>query len=95
MYNSDKISNLRETLDAIQASIANLNNYLEQLTSKKENIGDWISEGEVKKITGLSRSTLLKLRKEGQVSSSTLSGKQNFYRLSDFSKLLNQNEQNR
>ena len=50
---------------AIQASINNLNNYLEQLTAKKENIGDWISEDDAKKRTGLSRSTLLKLRTFG------------------------------
>jgi len=58
-------------------------------------IDDWITEKEAIRITGLCRSTLLKLRKEGELTSSTLSGKENFYRLSDIKKLLDLNETKR
>lgn len=95
MYNSDQISNLDKKLDAIGVYINSLNIYLEQLTSEKENIGEWISENEAKRLTGLSKSTLLKLRKEGRIRSSTLSGKKIFYRRSDFNNLLDKNEQKR
>src|SRR4051812_41229597 len=61
---------------------------------KKEQqlFGMWISEKELIKLTGLSRNTLLKLRKEGRITRSTISGKKNYYRLSDFKRILDENE---
>lgn len=59
---------------------------------KDQLFGEWVEEKEVIIMTGLSRNTLFKLRQEGRITRSTLSGKQNYYRLSDFKKLLNRNE---
>jgi hypothetical protein len=52
----------------------------------------WISESEVRALTGLSRNTLLKLRQDGKILRSTISGKKNFYRIDDFKKLLDKNQ---
>ena len=57
--------------------------------------GDWISETEAVELTNLSKSTFLILRKEGKLSSSSISGKANFYRLSQIKELLEENEKNR
>ncbi len=57
--------------------------------------GDWISENEAVELTNLSKSTFLILRKEGKLTSSSISGKANFYRLSQIKELLEENEKNR
>jgi hypothetical protein len=66
---------------------------LQKLQKEKAAFGDWVPESEAIAITGLSKSTLLNLRNSGKISSSTISGKQPYYRLSDFKKLLDKNEQ--
>lgn len=81
--------------EMLQIELSYLKDLMEQLIEAHNKIEDWITEKEAIRISGLSRSTLLKLRKEGQLTSSTLSGKQNFYRISDFKKLLDINEQKR
>jgi len=64
-----------------------------ELNKKKEQVlGDFISEQQVKEITGLSRGTLLKLRNEGHISRSSIGGKSNFYRAGDFRRLLERRE---
>lgn len=55
-------------------------------------IQDWIDEDMVKKMTGLSKSTLYNLRKTGKLTSSKLSERKLFYRVSDLSRLLDHNE---
>jgi hypothetical protein len=82
-------------LDSLQATVDYLKELLEKMMTRDAKIDDWITEKEAIRITGLCRSTLLKLRKEGELTSSTLSGKQNFYRLSDIKKLLDLNETKR
>ena len=62
---------------------------------KEKVFGDWISENEAVELTNLSKSTFLILRKKGKLSSSSISGKANFYRLSQIKKLLEENEKNR
>ncbi len=59
---------------------------------KTELLGDWIEEKEVIAITGLSRNTLLKLRQEGHITRSSIAGKRNYYKASDFKKLMSKNE---
>lgn len=95
MLNNDYSSDTNNKPDSLQATIDSLKNLVEQLLMEHKRIEDWITEKEAIEITSLSRGTLLKLRKSGKISSSTLSGKQNFYRLSDFKKLLELNEQKR
>ena len=65
---------------------------LYKLQKERTTFGEWVPEKEVIAVTGLSRATLLKLRNAGKVTSSTISGKQLYYRLSDFKKLLDKNE---
>ncbi|MHB8261883.1 MAG: hypothetical protein ACYDCN_13700 [Bacteroidia bacterium] len=85
----NKINDLQETLN----TMADVIKKMERNTMA---FGDWISEEEVLKMpnVSISRSRLWELRKQGRVSSSSLNGKQLFYRLSDFKKLLDENEQN-
>jgi len=59
---------------------------------REKMFGEWLSEEDVIAATGLSRGTLFKLYKEGKVGRSKLSGKRNYYRLSDFRMLLDKNE---
>ena len=95
MLNNELILNNDSKLDSLQAAVIYLKELVEQLITKQNKIDDWVNEKEAMKITGLSKGTLLKLRKDGRITSSTLSGKQNFYKISDFKKLLEQNEQTR
>lgn len=95
MPNNELILNNDSTLDSLQAAVIYLKELVEQLITSQHKIEDWVNEKEAMKITGLSRGTLLKLRKDGRITSSTISGKQNFYRISDFKKLLDLNEQTR
>ena len=81
------------SMESLYDTIQYLKNLLEEKINQVTSIGEWIPEYEAMRISGLSRGTLLKLRKQGKLSSSTLSGKQNFYRVKDFEQLLNENEQ--
>jgi len=84
-----------QKLSFIENKLSDIFKKIEPVTIPPNPLGDWIVESEAKKITGLSRSTLLKMRRDGLISSSTISGKQNYYRITDFEKLLTKNEQNR
>lgn len=65
---------------------------LEEILLSNQSVGDWIDEETAKRLTGLGKSTLYKLRKEGKITSSRLSKRKVFYRLSDLSRLLDENE---
>ncbi len=95
MPQTELILDTTSKLDSLQATVDYLKELLEKMMTRDAKIDDWITEKEAIRITGLCRSTLLKLRKEGELTSSTLSGKQNFYRLSDIKKLLDLNETKR
>ena len=87
-------SEILTRLGLLQRAVEHLTAILEA-GKGKATLGDWISEAEAIGLTGLSRGTLLKLRNEGTISCSTLSGKSNFYRIGDFKKLLEKNEKER
>lgn len=95
MLNHVQKTDQDNSFEKIQTEISALKNLIEQLMESQIKIEDWITEKEAIRLSGLSRGTLLKLRKAGDLSSSTLSGKQNFYRIKDFKKLLEINEQKR
>jgi len=63
----------------------------ETMETNKE-LDDWIDERSTQQITGLKKSTLYKLRKLGKITSSRLGKPKVFYRKSDITKLLNENE---
>lgn len=54
-------------------------------------LGEWISEADAQRITGLSASSLLRLRKAGKVRASFLSQRHIFYRIDDIQLLLEKN----
>jgi len=83
-------------LQALHDKVDNLTSMLQNLLSESKAIGtDWISEQRVFSLTGLSRSSLFYLRREGKLTSSSIGKKAVFYRLSDIERLLNENEMNR
>ena len=80
------LKQLEQKIDLVLAALEN--------QSKKEKLlGTWVSEKELMLMTGISRNTLLKLRQEGKITRSSISGKKNYYRLTDFKKLLDKNEE--
>jgi predicted DNA-binding transcriptional regulator AlpA len=93
----------QEKIHVIINQLGNLQDLTEQLATKVEmlrlsrehSIGDWLPEREVLRITGLGRTTLYNLRNDGKISSSTISGKGLWYRMTDIEKIINANEQNR
>ena len=92
MLNDNNINNVIDKLSALQASVNIISEQLQKLQKERTTFGEWVAEKEVIAVTGLSRATLLKLRNAGKVTSSTISGKQLYYRFSDFKKLLDKNE---
>ena len=81
-----------EYLKRIEKKIDLLAEKLSIEKKKAQLLGAWISEKELCKIEDISRNTLLKLRQEGKITRSTISGKKNYYRMTDFKKLLDNNE---
>jgi DNA-binding transcriptional regulator PaaX len=90
-HHTDIIDQLR----LVEAKLAALTSTIDDHYKKKLMFGDWINEKETISMTGLSRATLLKLRQEGKITSSTISGKQVFYKMADFKALLDKHEQER
>ncbi len=95
MLNQEPKTAQDNTFEILQTELSDIKKLIEQFMEERNKLDDWITEKEAIRISGLCRSTLLTLRKQGDLTSSTLSGKQNFYRLSDFNKLLETNEQKR
>jgi hypothetical protein len=83
-------------MESIESLLNAINRQLSIRVTEKNTIGDdWVDQDTIMKLTGLGRTKLYELRKENKISSSTICGKDVFYRLSDFKKLLNTNEKNR
>ena len=80
-----------EKLSVMEEMIVALSKKIDDKESD-ETIGEWISEKQAIKLTGLSRSTLYRLRKNDDITSSSLKEKKNFYRKSDINRLLDKNE---
>lgn len=84
--------------EALQLQLKVLTDRLKSLESKigfsqeLESINDWIDEESAKRITGLGKSTLYALRKSGKLTFSRLNKRKLFYRISDLSRLLDENE---
>lgn len=84
--------------EALQLQLKALTDRLKSIESKigftqeLESIEDWIDEESAKRITGLGKSTLYALRKSGKLTFSRLSKRKLFYRISDLSRLLDENE---
>lgn len=90
---------MKEGFDkALQFQLQMLEDRLKSIESKiefsneLESINDWIDEESAKRITGLGKSTLYALRKSGKLTFSRLGKRKLFYRISDLSRLLDENE---
>ena len=83
-------------MESIESLLNGINRQLSIRVTEKNAIGDdWVDQDTIMRLTGLGRTKLYELRKENKITSSTIAGKEVFYRLSDFIKLLNTNEKNR
>src|SRR5690349_16446168 len=86
-------SDIIEVLRRIETKIDLLTEVITMQRIKDKLLGEWRSEQDIQKLLRVSRNSLLKLRKEGMITRSSISGKKNYYRLSDFKKLLDTNEE--
>ncbi|MBL1232465.1 MAG: hypothetical protein COA31_007090 [Flavobacteriales bacterium] len=84
-----------EQIRVLEHKLDQLFKVLESKHQREKIFGDWITENQAVELTNLSKSTFLILRKEGKLTSSSISGKANFYRLSQIKELLEENEKNR
>ena len=89
------MSQLMEHVRVLEFKLDQLTKILESKHKQDKMFGDWISEKDAIELTDLSRSTFLNLRKLGKLTSSSISGKSNYYRLSQIKELLDENEKNR
>lgn len=79
-------------LEALEERLIFLQQLLEKALVEKATVGDWISEEQVRQMTGLGRTTLRNLRQQGRIRSSSIAGKAVWYRLSDIEQMLNDNQ---
>ena len=86
-----EIDKIFEKLSGIEKMLRELSEKIDDMETDVP-IGDWISEKQAKKITGLSRSSLYRLRKTNQITSSSLQEKKPLYRITDLLRLINVNE---
>lgn len=88
----DTRESIDERLSALEQLLNELNKKVNCLLIAQDYMGGWIKQEDIMKLTGLGKTTLYKLRKDNEITSSTIAERGVFYRLSDFEKLLNKNE---
>lgn len=86
------LTQLIEEVRVLQYSIAELAALTKHERIKNKMFGEWISEKEAMQLTGLSRSSLFTLTKQGKLIKSSIAGKKNYYKLSDFKRILDENQ---
>lgn len=89
MKNNPSIESLTREIHDLKGLVVDLITYIQEQDDKA--LGGWISEERTKKLTGLSTSSLYRLRKSGKVRASFIVGKGIFYQSSDFKRLLDTN----
>jgi hypothetical protein len=87
----DILNELKQLVQALTSKMESMEHELQNMNASSI-IQDWVDEETTKRITGLSKSTLYNLRRAGKLTSSKLSERKLFYRISDLSKLLDHNE---
>ena len=90
--NSTEIKSILEELRLVRAELDAVKEILSNSLRREKLFGDWVSEKDLIQLTGYSRSALYLLWKQGLITKSSISGKANYYRMSDFKKLLDKNE---
>jgi len=81
-----------DKLHDMEMKIDKLTPLIERMLAERESLDDWITQEQAMKLTGLGRTKLYEMRKQGLLSASTISGKETFYRRSDLIGILNRNE---
>lgn len=89
---SAETSVLLEELRLIRLEIEAIKSSINTDKRREKLFGEWIHEKELMTLTSYSRNTLYNLWKQGLVTKSSISGKANYYRMSDFKKLLDKNQ---
>ncbi|MGP8216421.1 MAG: helix-turn-helix transcriptional regulator [Bacteroidia bacterium] len=79
-------------LSALISKVDGLQILVERILSENNNQSGYVTEARAKEITGLSKSTLYKLRKNFKIGSSSFGGRDVYYKLSDLEALLKENE---
>lgn len=90
--NSADATTILEELRLVRAELQALKENVKTSQRREKLFGEWIHEKELTTMIGYSRSGLYNLWKQGLITKSTISGKANYYRMSDFKKLLDKNE---
>lgn len=81
-----------ERINRLEKKIDDLTDLVKKLSLDDRGVGDWLSQEDALNLTGLGKTKLYELRKDGRIRSSHLEGKAVFYRRSDIEALLNQNQ---
>jgi excisionase family DNA binding protein len=85
VIDNDKFNELNAKIDKLQALV-------EKLLSEKNNIAGYLTQQETEKLTGLSYSTIYKLRKSGELPFTSFGTRDIYYKRSDIEELLKKNE---
>jgi hypothetical protein len=86
------LAELKDYLELLELKIDAIHKAVQAQKKKDILFGEWVSEKEIIEMTGLSRNTLYNLRLQGKITRSSIGKKKNYYRISDFKKLLEKNE---
>ena len=84
--------NMSNRLEALEKSIDGLIKLLLNINSERQSLAGYIHQAEFMALARLSRSQLHKMRKEGKLSESSITGKTPWYRVEDLIKILKENE---
>lgn len=85
VIDNDKFNELNAKIDKLQALV-------EKLLSEKDKVAGYLTQEEAEKLTGLSYSTIYKLRKSGELPCTSFGSRDIYYKRSDVEALLKKNE---
>lgn len=83
-----------EKIETIYEHVCKMREQLTTIAAAKA-MDDWISQKQAEQLTGLSKSTLYAMRRQGLLTHSTFTGKEVYYRRSDLIRFLNMQEKMR
>jgi len=80
-----------QKLESLNNSLAELRHLLSGLVASN-GLEDWVNQKDTESLTGLGKSSLYNLRQRGDITSSTFTGKEVFYRKSSLVRYLDKRE---
>lgn len=81
-----------DKLNALSVKVEKVQALVEKLLSEKDKVAGYLTQDEAEKLTGLSYSTIYKLRKSGDLPSTSFGTRDIYYKRSDIEELLKKNE---